>query len=70
MAATTSASVDIVPISEHAKTTSDDVDDPLPDETVLKTGWLSKKGRRGVYLSWMFLLTVELEETMVCTSIG
>jgi hypothetical protein len=47
MAATTSASVDIVPISEHA----DDVDDPLPDETVLKTGWLSKKGRRGVSLS-------------------
>jgi hypothetical protein len=22
--------------------------DPMPDETVLKTGWLSKKGRRGV----------------------
>lgn len=50
MAATTSASVDIVPISEHLKTSADDVDDPLPDETVLKTGWLSKKGRRGVHL--------------------
>ena len=22
--------------------------DPLPDERVLKTGWLNKKGRRGV----------------------
>jgi len=22
--------------------------DPLPDETVVKAGWLSKKGRRGV----------------------
>jgi hypothetical protein len=51
MAATTSASVDIVPISEHLKTSADDVDDPLPDERVLKTGWLSKKGRRGVHLS-------------------
>jgi hypothetical protein len=50
MAATTSASVDIDLITEHVKTSADDVDDPLPDETVLKTGWLSKKGRRGVHL--------------------
>jgi len=41
--------IDIRPLNQTlAPAHSDDVFDELPDETVLKTGWLTKKGRRGV----------------------
>ena len=50
---------------------ADDAYDPLPDETVLKTGWLNKKGRRGVILLIVsFFDVTALETKMVCTSIG
>lgn len=46
MTATSAVPIDnLVPIHPIAR---DSTDDPLADETVLKTGWLSKKGRRGV----------------------
>lgn len=48
MAATASKSIDNVVVPENVINTTDEAFDPLPDETVLKTGWLSKKGRRGV----------------------
>jgi hypothetical protein len=37
-------------VPENIASTSEEAFDPLPDETVLKTGWLSKKGRRGVFV--------------------
>ena len=42
-----------IPIESHHHANggddcSDEAYDPLPDETVLKTGWLNKKGRSGV----------------------
>ena len=43
--------IDIGPAHKTSPNTSDDAFDPLPDETVLKTGWLMKKGRRGVALN-------------------
>jgi hypothetical protein len=69
MAATASLSIDHVPVPENAAVNTFD---PLPDETVLKTGWLSKKGRRGVIFppSKYGGLTVELEETLVCVALG
>lgn len=46
---TSAVPIDSHPIHQHHPTSLDDsTDDPLPDETVLKTGWLMKKGRRGV----------------------
>jgi len=49
MTATTHLPIDIRPLNQTlAPAHPDDVFDELPDETVLKTGWLTKKGRRGV----------------------
>jgi hypothetical protein len=39
--------------------------DVMSDETVVKSGWLSKKGRRGVSCP-VYLANPELEETVVC----
>jgi hypothetical protein len=50
MTATSAVPIDIVPVGQTNNNTGDDAFDPLPDETVLKTGWLMKKGRRGVNL--------------------
>jgi hypothetical protein len=65
--ATTSASIDnLAAVHESIIHAPEEAFDPLPDETVLKTGWLYKKGRRGVSPSTVFQgLTTELEETMV-----
>lgn len=41
-----SAPIDISP--DPTSTTQEHIFDPLPDEAVLKAGWLLKKGRRGV----------------------
>ena len=55
MTATSAVPIDThQPIHHHTNggdDSSDEAYDPLPDETVLKTGWLNKKGRRGVFLS-------------------
>jgi hypothetical protein len=49
MTATSAAPIDSHhPHTSRGDDTSDDAYDPLPDETVLKTGWLNKKGRSGV----------------------
>jgi hypothetical protein len=49
MTATSAAPIDShPPHTSRGDDTSDDAYDPLPDETVLKTGWLNKKGRSGV----------------------
>ena len=37
--------------TDRGDDSSNEAYDPLPDETVLKTGWLNKKGRRGVFPS-------------------
>jgi len=45
----TSSSAPVDNLSSHpARNSHEDPFDPLPDETVLKTGWLLKKGRHGV----------------------
>jgi hypothetical protein len=70
-AATTSASVDnLAAVHESIIHTSEEAFDPLPDETVLKTGWLSKKGRRGVSPQNLQGVTIELEEKMVRVAFG
>ena len=49
MIATSAVPIDsLQAIQSAAHDSSDEELDPLPDETVLKTGWLSKKGRHGV----------------------
>ena len=49
MTATTSLPIDIRPLNQTlASANPDDEFDEFPDETVLKTGWLTKKGRHGV----------------------
>jgi len=48
MTATSAVPIDIVPVNQASHSVADDAFDPLPDETALKTGWLMKKGRRGV----------------------
>jgi hypothetical protein len=49
MTTTSTVPIDSHPIHQHHPVSLDDsIDDPLPDETILKTGWLMKKGRRGV----------------------
>jgi hypothetical protein len=50
MTATSAVPIDIVSGRQTTSNTADDTFDPLPDETVLKTGWLMKKSRRGVDL--------------------
>lgn len=50
-AATTSSSNRIITfpaVSTRITDVSNEPLDPLPDETVVKAGWLTKKGRRGV----------------------
>ena len=67
-----------IPIDSHHQhyasrgdDSSDEAYDPLPDETVLKTGWLNKKGRSGVSpLIASFFDVAALETSMVCASIG
>ena len=48
MAATTSNKNATIPGINRKDELAQDVLDPLPDETVVKAGWLNKKGRRGV----------------------
>lgn len=69
MTTTSTISIDTSPIHHHQRDSAEY--DPLPDETVLKTGWLLKKGRRGVLILFNFGDNgLELEKTVVCSSIG
>jgi hypothetical protein len=55
MTATVSVPIDIRPLHQSlASDRRDDVFDDFPDETVLKTGWLSKKSRHGVKSPYFF----------------
>ena len=49
VAATSPIALESAPSHElGSRNVAEDDFDPLPDERVLKTGWLNKKGRRGV----------------------
>jgi hypothetical protein len=72
MTATSAVPIDIVPVGQTNTNAGDDAFDPLPDETVLKTGWLMKKGRRGVNLPFCGIKVniAELESPLVCVEVG
>lgn len=70
MTATSAAPIDPHYINRR-EDGSDEAYDPLPDESVLQTGWLNKKGRHGVIpLIASFFDFAALETSMVCASIG
>ena len=55
MTATSSAPIDSLVVNQLERDSLEEAYDPLPDETVLKTGWLNKKGRRGVFAIYTFV---------------
>ena len=57
MAVASSSRIDPLSGHEISPDSTEDLFDPLPDETVFKSGWLFKRSRRGVSTLLKFIFS-------------